>query len=461
MSYAYPQSLPEVIEQQWAAADLGGLMNAPLPDRAQMLALIHAAFQASLLSEEGRPVSFRIVLCHPEELQDDVEVRGRNRAIVFAEPRPLNVPEIVRLAPAADPVQTLIGVTGDDAGALVIWGLVDAGLSWWEFVRGERGDRLSSSPPPERFTVSSSRRGSVTISRGGRVVCDLQRGEITVPAPGDAGSFVDFIGLHPRALRGHLAINDIFTQGPFGRFLQPITAAFRADVLSQLGSTWYDEQGPNDDYPQRFLLQFIERILIRVRDASHGGTILLLPEDWDHDDSRLLDRLWIKYPTDDVDAWLTLRHAVSVHRQYYDHFFPAWDRVAVEQGEFRKIHLLEDDMADAADLVRDRANLISSLCSVDGAVVLGDRLRLLGFGAEIVAHSTLREVVIAEDPTAQTSHRRPIEDFGTRHRSAFRFCATHEAVAALVVSQDGDVRAMCRVGADVVMWPSVATRTRT
>src|SRR5205823_6182980 len=142
-----------------------------------------------------------------------------------------SVQELVRLAPAAHPTQTLIGIAKDDADALTIWGLVDAGLSWWEFVRGERGERLSSSPPPEYFTVSSARRGSVTITRGGRVVCALYRGDIVTPAPGDPGSSLDFIGLHPRALRGPLTPNEILTTGPFGEFLRPMTLALRDDVL--------------------------------------------------------------------------------------------------------------------------------------------------------------------------------------------------------------------------------------
>ncbi len=456
MSYAYPDSLPDVIEQRWALADLGGLVKAPLPSREEMLAVIHVAFQASLLSEEGRPVRFRIVLCDPEDLNDDFEVRGRNRALVFSESRPLTVPEIVRLAPAADPSQTLIGVGSDDRAALWIWGLVDAGLSWWEFVRGERGDRLSSSPPPERFTVSSSRRGSVTVSRGGRVVCRLQRGELTAAPPGEPGMFVDFIGLHPRALRGLLAPSDAFTRGPFGTFLQPITTAFYLEVLDQLRATSYDEHGRDEDYPKTFLIQFIERILMRVRETSHGGTVLLVPESWRHGDPRLQDRLAIKYPMDDMGVWPALLRAIRAHHRYYDLIFPAWDGADVGQQEFRQILYADQEMTEAADLVRDRANLIASLCSVDGAVVLTDRLRILGFGAEIVAQSpTLKGVVIADDAEAAVTRSCPIEDFGTRHRSAFRFCSSDQQVAAFVVSQDGDVRAILGVGTEVVMWPSV------
>jgi hypothetical protein len=460
MSYAYPDALPEVVEQRWAAADLGGLVTAPLPTREQMLGLIHPAFQASLLSEEGRPVAFRLVLCEPDELSEDVELRSRNRALRFAETRPLSVAEIVRLAPAADPSQTLIGVR-DDGGNPVIWGLIDAGLSWWEYVRGERGDRQSSSPPPERFTVSSARRGAITISRGGRVVCALNRGEITVPtATEQPGLFLDFIGLHPRAIRGVLAANEVFTRGPFGAFLRPVADALHADVLEQLGADRYGEPG-DDDYPRQFILQLVERILIRVRDAGHGGTLLLVPDAWRHGDSRLFDRVAIKYPADDADTWPTLLRALRAHREYDGLLLPAWDKPTVSQAELHRLLFLEEELTEASDLVRDRANLIASLAKVDGAVVLTDRLRLLGFGAEIIAQSpTLHDVVLAQDATAREVRRRPIEDFGTRHRSAFRFCSSHDQVAALVVSQDGDVRAMLRIGPDIVIWPSVAATTR-
>ena len=461
MSYAYPELLAEVIERRWPLAQLNGLINAPLPPREHMLALIHAAFQASLLSEEGHPISFRLVLCHPNELDEDVEMRGRNRGVAFSAARPLNVSELVRLAPAADPAQTLVAVMPDDEGKLQIWGLIDAGLSWWEFVRGERGERLSNSPPPERFTVSSTWRGSVTVSRGGRVICRLHQGEITVPPPGEEGLVADFIGLHPKALRGLPAPNDVFTRGPFGAFLRPMTVAFQSEVLEQLGLDHYSANGHEEDYPTRFLLQFVERILIRIRDAQRGGTVLIVPEGWEHENSQIRDRLWIKFPTNDTDSWPALLRAIRIHREYDDLVLRAWDQPTVGRSEFRRVLMLGEELADAADLVRDRANLIASLARVDGAVVLSERLRVLGFGAEIVAHApNLREVIVAEDAEATKIHRRPIEDFGTRHRSALRFCSTHDQVAALVVSQDGDLRAIVRDGPDVLMWPSIAANTR-
>jgi hypothetical protein len=84
-----------------------------------------------------------------------------------------------------------------------------------------------------------------------------------------------------------------------------------------------------------------------------------------------------------------------------------------------------------------------------------DEFDVLGFGAEVTAASpTLKSVrVLADNKGIDV----PITSFGTRHRSAFRFCSSLEGSAAFVVSQDGGVKAVKRVGCDVVLWPDINT----
>jgi DNA integrity scanning protein DisA with diadenylate cyclase activity len=83
-------------------------------------------------------------------------------------------------------------------------------------------------------------------------------------------------------------------------------------------------------------------------------------------------------------------------------------------------------------------------------------MRVLGFGAEIIATSpSLSTVKEALDPTATKTFNVPLERFGTRHRSAMRMCSSFDECIALVVSQDGPVKVLKRVGGDVVMWNDV------
>ena len=189
-SYQYPNALIKGIKASWRSRT-----KEKLPSDPQLAELLNVTFQASLLSEESRPLSFRIAYCTPEILQNDV----RNRPLVFPIPRPLSVSELVRLAPAADLTQFLLGVYETLPGQLGIWGLIDAGLSWWEYARGERLGGVPGSSPPACFTVSTAQRGCITVSREGWVICALQRGVISRPT------------------------QQVFSSGPFKRYLTPMT----------------------------------------------------------------------------------------------------------------------------------------------------------------------------------------------------------------------------------------------
>lgn len=88
--------------------------------------------------------------------------------------------------------------------------------------------------------------------------------------------------------------------------------------------------------------------------------------------------------------------------------------------------------------------------------MITDRFRLLGFGVEVtVAAPTLSAVHIALDASGKRWVAEPVTSFGTRHRSAFRFCSSYEAAAALIVSQDGGVKAVRQVGPRLLMWPDI------
>lgn len=115
------------------------------------------------------------------------------------------------------------------------------------------------------------------------------------------------------------------------------------------------------------------------------------------------------------------------------------------------------ELEEAEEKVKHAASFLSSLSAVDGAVVITDRLRLLGFGAEIIAISpSLKNVRVITDYRENESEYRDIELFGTRHRSAFRFCSSLEDSIVAVVSQDGEIKVAKRVGSDVVLWPNVS-----
>ncbi len=247
-------------------------------------------------------------------------------------------------------------------------------------------------------------------------------------------------------------MSNVFVEGPFADFVRSVRNEFRQDVLNAVGSRGYD---PKEGYdPGYFVIEFIQRVLWRILDAEHGGTILIIPNDWGPNDSRFLDRVRVKYELNDDRTWTLLVESLTTLHKYYQ--LRPYDRKSISIKEHREITALRYKCEDVEDLVRDRAALIASLSSVDGAVVLNKRLRIFGFGAEIIAQSqALNEILMPTPPEGREVIRRPIDDFGTRHRSALRFCSSHEDVAAFVVSQDGDVRVAMRSGPDVLLWSGV------
>lgn len=95
--------------------------------------------------------------------------------------------------------------------------------------------------------------------------------------------------------------------------------------------------------------------------------------------------------------------------------------------------------------------------NVDGCVLLTNRLAVLGFGAEIIATSpSLTSVKHALDPDGARWIETSLYALGTRHRSAMRMCSSLEDCVAIVVSQDGPIRAVKRIGPDVFSWSDVA-----
>jgi hypothetical protein len=129
---------------------------------------------------------------------------------------------------------------------------------------------------------------------------------------------------------------------------------------------------------------------------------------------------------------------------------------SASSAELREMDIWKSIWEDRQERIVGLENFVASLSGVDGIVVLSTGCRLLGFGGEIIAaHPELVEVSQARDANASTLIPVPAEAFDTRHRSAFRLCANLEDCVVLIVSQDGEAKAVKRVGNDVVLWKDV------
>ena len=429
----YPRDLIPVLRRKWGhlKSRLYGKISA-LPPTAELGLLLDVAFQATFLTEEGRRPGFRVIHYPVKDYKNDQKRQHYSfRLLPLDVPRPYTVSEVNRLAPAAELTRLLLCVdnTSNDPKKpnLYIWAMLDVGENWWKFIHHEVSGGY---PPPDHLTITSSCPGELSLSVQGDVITTLRNGQILYPA------------------------SDALWNGPIAKFLSSAKRNLYKDALDALKLTVWDDEGQDEDYPLRFYNFFLERILFYVRQKQHGGAIITIPDSIDKSDTRLTDRINIKYPCSYNYAWDLMVRSLVNHHKFYDLHFPLWDgKKTATKNLFRQHHLLANEEQELDEALGDAAQTIAALTSVDGSVVMTELFQIIGFGAEVIAISpSLKEVVIAVKPKPI---RTPIEAYGTRHRAAFRFCSSFEDSVAFVVSRDGGVKAVKRVGSDVFLWPDI------
>lgn len=424
-SLVYPRDLHAILQGLWDSAPF--FPNWPgveLPPKAILDDLLDVCFQASMLTEEGRPTVFRIAYLSsgapvtPNRAELPPVTRYALRA-----PVPFNEAELRRLAPVADPRCVLIAVE-HSGERLQIYGLIDIGMALWEMARHER---IMGHASPEALIVSSSRPGELNISRGDRPVIRLRGGRIVTPT------------------------DSVLRAGPVAEFFANAVDNFIGNACQLSGV----QQDPAEDDGLAFApLAFVESVLLCTADLHHGGTLLFVPEEVTHEDSRLLSRLSIKYVLPSTRPRDALVSGMAARLKHNAEAEKLEGRRSVKGEKLEELAALGDEQQRCEDAARDAARFIASLTAVDGAVVLTDTFRIIGFGAEVTASfSGTDKVHVAQDAEGMESKEAAFVEFGTRHRSAFRFAGSMESAVAFVMSQDGGIKALRQVGARLLMWP--------
>jgi hypothetical protein len=428
--FLYPRDLYRSLHKVWNASPFTtGWPPVALPEQKTLNQLLDVCYHASFLVEESRPVTFRAVFIeHTTPIKPlEADQSHPTELYLFDAPVPFTAEELRQVAPAADLTSVLIAIQCTDAGsgALGIVGLVDIGSSLWAMSRHERpmGHGL-----PDALIIAVTKPGQLTISRGSRPVIRLLDGGLAVPA------------------------GNVCLRGPVGDFFGEAADWF-VEKACALASQTYHEEVQNDDLMLAYTT-FVELLLFSATDLGHGGTILFVSDALSHEDPRLLNRVHIKYPTPSSRPQEVLLHKMAMRLQWQEQYGALYEKKAISNSAFQGLDALDDAQQDAVDAVRDLAKFLAGLTAVDGAVILTDRLRLLGFGAEVLtASKKIESVRSARSALADKYTEVPMSAFGTRHRSAFRFCSSLEPSVAFIMSQDGGVKAVRQVGRHLVMWP--------
>ena len=424
-AHAYAYDLARAVEQRWG--------NTPgLPEPSLLERLLSVCYQASLLRDEDRPVTFRVALANPDAFPAPGGPPEGLHRLVFEMARPFDEHEVRRLTPAAGFHRSLVGVRLNEQAEFETWGLVHSGPRWLQEVRGGRRIRQAI---PAVLMVAVTGPGRVLVSRGPDTMAVLAGGTL-IAAASDVFSAPWLTSLFERLEVEQTAQHALSPEHAFGP---------HASIDPTFG--------------RRLAEHVLRRVVATIRGARHGGTLIFLPAERAREICASGRVLALKYPFSDEEP---RRRIFSLMVQMMNelarlHLRPhAKATRGVGWAEYEAS--TDSRLAALDEALFEAAHLVGMLAEVDGAVVMTSRLEILGFGAEI--SGALTEVEFVErsldlEGTRRISER--ADRVGSRHRSAYRLSAHLKDAFTIVVSQDGGVRFVRWQGAGVVYFDQIAT----
>jgi hypothetical protein len=405
--------------------------NGTCPKLSILVELFETMYYASLKTEESTKISFHLVYLDPTDPDPEPPSRiTKNRWIVvqLAERIRLTVSNLVKLAHASEPRTSSFAVYHDERGRLFVWGFVDQGGSYSQFINYESEE---GAPRPGLFQATIAGTGQLVAFVGMNKIAELRVNALITQA------------------------SDVLGGGPIRQALQPGIESYLEAIRTTVPAYRYRELHWKASLIATWL-QSLSRLLLRMQNYRHGGAILITPD-------TSLRGLNMKYelPYDRLRSALEDNASLRIDESYFSQ--RVWQKYVDRDAETIPVDLYLDESIARDNLKDNRRELegtiwfLSLLTRVDGLLLLNPSLELQGFGVEITFQDEPPEVFIAGNRSASARGLKRIDynHYGTRHRSMMRYCFQVPGSVGFVVSQDGDVRAVTQVRGQLVMWENI------
>jgi hypothetical protein len=403
--YAFPTHLLNEIKSRWDT--VAAPKTSALPDDRALRRILETSYHASLRTAELRPI--RCVLAHVSK--NDIPEEAR---LLFEHPAALTDSELVRLAPVTDLHRTLIGCDTMD-GTFKIWGLFERGPEWVDFSIGSppAAPTRHANLPPDCLTITIEAPGALIVTRGARGLVRLRAGRIILPHENPLRREDEPLGRFFKQL-----VDDFGQAPPYRNRLEPIKGA--SDILFDV------------------CISSIASMLERIRSERHGGSIVI---------SRLpLDKS-LAYKTYTVVEHAALADGMVTYCEALGSLLDDSKPSSGRSSELKKCRA-EATVRSASERLARGINRFSLLATVDGAVLLDGTLQIEGFGVRF-------PVLLPPGTTildALNGSEYACDEWGLRHQSVFSVCQQCEDAVGLIVSQDGDVKAIKSVDSRLFLW---------
>ncbi|HEV8717666.1 MAG TPA: hypothetical protein VGX03_33190 [Candidatus Binatia bacterium] len=381
----------EEIRAAWRA--VGFSRNHPAMARAvpaalNLKALLEIVFLASLQQEERRAIQVRVVFFPDATTLSLKQAANHLESLPFAQPIPLSVESLRKLAPAFDQnIATLVAARNADTSGYDLVGAILYGR-----IASLLDNDLSSLPRPPALTLSTRMPGSVVISYGDSVVGRFDKGQFVI-AKLDPLASSPFI---------HQILHVLAEHELYKRYENGYWFLYRA---------------------------CIKRIYASAAAHGHGGTVMWVP-----------DRL-----RDEANKYFQTGREIA-------------DSPAGE--DLIGIVLAEENSGGGGELLArykrrlsEYLDMVAQLSCVDGALIVDEHLRPVRFATHLAAPKWTGEVFEGTHKGVPPTQKIELTRFGTRHNSAISFVGACPSTVGFVISEDGPVRAILRVGEAIWLWP--------
>ncbi len=260
-----------------------------------------------------------------------------------------------------------------------------------KFTRLDQVQSFLGRPPALIMSVVSP--GSVAIAYADRVVGRFEKGKFVLANPGPMAS-------------------DLFV----GHILA---------VISQ-----QEEFKKHPDNYWNLYRDCLERLYFTAAKKGHGSTIIWLP-------SSLLG-----------NAARFIQTGIKISSKYPGKMFVVnvLNRIAMSDDS----HALSNDRR----ILLEFLDVLAQLSCVDGALIIDDELKPYRFRCHLAAEKWCGRVLEGTFQNAIPTSAIDTANFGTRHNSAINFVGACPGAVAFVISEDGPVRIIVKIGDDVIIWPN-------
>jgi hypothetical protein len=420
-SHSYPDLLAKQLWPTWVAK---GNHRFGVDSRDALARVLSIAYQASLLHEEGRPVTCRIALCPGTDLDPAVLAPYSFRVLNLSRPRPFDEQEIRRLSPAVTFYRSVIAVNWSEARGFQISALVNTG-EWSRDLHTDLPGMIH--PIPEWLIIHVRAPGNLVVHLGSERLATLMNGRIEEHV---------FNVFSTNWMQRHLK-GTVFDNSGSDAINQHDSVKFRSDLREILD------------------VSFFRRVIRIIRDRRLGGTLVIGPRPLSE---KLLE----------PGGALTAKYRVEFdtsstgYLSLVDNLFSRLAAIAKKKNvqsvgwlEFLKWN--DEIPYSFSSSYLDIAGWLADMAAVDGCLLLDPQFMVLAYGVEIRVPGIENEIVYrAMDLEATVTIPESAEHAGTRHRTAYRLCRDFPEYLAVVVSQDGAVRFIANHRDQVTYWSQLA-----